>query len=162
MGADGFFLFERVAPVRQGAMSLLKPDAMVADQAAFGFCRAFPGQSARSVLLPSQLAIAMRSLLVLGLAGLIAPLGVLRIVMWFGLILFAAILAFRIALLFIGCLPARSRPKRRASDCAFPVYTILVALKDEARQRGAIVPVHSRAGLSGRPDRPETAYRNLR
>ena len=132
MGADGFFSFERNGPPRQGFVTLPEPYARVADEAAFGFGRAFPGQSARTVLRPSQVVIARRILVLAGLAGLLAPLAAVSILMWLGLILFAAILAFRVALVLIGCLPARGRSRPIAPEKLLPVYTILVALKDEA------------------------------
>jgi len=92
-------------------VTLPEPDARVADEAAFGFGRAFPGQSARIALRPSQVVIARRILVLAGLAGLLAPLAAVSILMWLGLILFAAILAFRVALVLIGCLPARGRSR---------------------------------------------------
>ena len=67
-----------------------------------------------------------------GVPLLVAPDLTIQIVMWMGLALFGAILMFRTGLVLLGCLQACRPPQALGADLLLPVYTILVALKDEA------------------------------
>tara|TARA_R110000744_G_scaffold89472_1_gene173891 strand:- start:1261 stop:2643 length:1383 start_codon:yes stop_codon:yes gene_type:complete len=113
-------------------LSLPEPDPALAEDAAFGFSRAFPGQSAMTVLRGGQAAMTRRLSVMVGVPLLVAPDLTIQIVMWMGLALFGAILMFRTGLVLLGCLQACRPPQALGADLLLPVYTILVALKDEA------------------------------
>jgi Glycosyl transferase family group 2 len=132
MGADGFFSLERERQIRRGTLSLPEPDPALAENAALGFSRAFPGQSAMTVLQREQAGMMRRLSLMVGVSLLLAPALTIQMVMWTGLALFSAILVFRTGLVLLGCLQARRPPQTLGADLLLPVYTILVALKDEA------------------------------
>jgi hypothetical protein len=108
MGADGFFSLERERQIRRGILSLPEPDPALAENAALGFGRALPRQSAMTVLQGKQAGMTRRLSVMVGVPLLIAPDITIQMVMCMGLALFGAILLFRTGLV------------------------ILVALKDEA------------------------------
>lgn len=97
-------------------MSLPEPDAALAKTAALGFGRAYPGQSAMTVLQGDQAGMARRLSIMVGVPLLIAPALTIQMVMWIGLALFGAILVFRTGLVLLGCLEARKRSHAFAAD----------------------------------------------
>ncbi|WP_415106670.1 hypothetical protein [Hyphomonas sp.] len=113
-------------------MSLPEPDPALAENAALGFGRALPRQSAMTVLQGKQAGMTRRLSVMVGVPLLIAPDITIQMVMCMGLALFGAILLFRTGLVMLGCLQARRLPEALGTDLLLPIYTILVALKDEA------------------------------
>lgn len=61
VGAHGIFSLEREKKIRRGTLSLPEPDAALAETAALGFGRAYPGQSAMTVLQGDQAGNACRA-----------------------------------------------------------------------------------------------------
>lgn len=113
---------------------LIRPvaDPYAADVAANGLWAASPHLSAKQVLTARQQATGMRLFTCFGLAVLIWPEGVLLIVCFLGFALFMMSLTFRFYL-------AHAHRERRSvprltgqDDSLLPVYTLLIALKDEA------------------------------
>ena len=126
------------------------PDPAQAEAAAEAFARRTPGLSARTTLTPDQRRMAERLFSVIGLMALLMPELLIQASLLLAPFLFAAIILFRLFLVMSACLPRRHRRRVGGSTPLRPVYTVLVALKDEA----ACVPQLSRvlAGL----DYPET------
>jgi hypothetical protein len=132
MGPDGDGYFERAGMSGVQRLAEPPPDRRLAHAAAFGLLLRAPGKSAAHTLSAGQRRSFRKGLTVLGLAGLAAPelwtggLGLL------GAGVFAAVLAFRTALYVLGALsrPKATSPETEPDD--WPVYTLLIALKDEA------------------------------
>ncbi|MFN4225632.1 MAG: glycosyltransferase family 2 protein [Hyphomonas sp.] len=105
-------------------------DARAAHRAAFGFDFAFPGWSARRIFPAGQRHGAAPIFAVAGIVALSTPEFAVLAAGWAGLVLFAAILSFRVALYLTGL----DRPAAALAEEAeiWPVYTLLIALKDEA------------------------------
>lgn len=114
-----------------------RPDIPLALEAAYRLDRQAPGLSARQTFSPGQRILAIRLLKILGVMTLLVPelpglLGMLLVPP-----IFLAIVLFRLFLLAVAFRPNREDlPDDGASTPLLPVYTILVALKDEI----AIVP----------------------
>lgn len=131
MGGEGFNDAGGRARLRR---PLLRPaqDWLLADHAAYGFHRRTPGLSARQTLSPSQeeagrrilLALCLLTLLVPELPGLLVTVLVPPV--------FAAIILFRLWLLCVARWQRLTCPEADTSAPLLPVYTILIALKDEA------------------------------
>lgn len=130
MAADGEGFSGTLAGRAASGLAEPAPDARAAHRAAFGFDFAFPELSARRIFPRGQRHGAAPLLAVAGLAGLIAPEFAILAAGWASLAIFAAILLFRIALYRIGL----AMPSAPLADVAgnWPVYTLLIALKDEA------------------------------
>jgi cellulose synthase/poly-beta-1,6-N-acetylglucosamine synthase-like glycosyltransferase len=131
MGGEGFNGEVWRARLR-GPLLCPQPDMAMALEAAHGLDRQAPGLSARQTLSLKQRQIATRSLLVLTVLTLMMPElpGILTILVVPPA--FVAIILFRLFLLAVA---ARKRSDASAHSGAIPllpVYTILVALKDEA------------------------------
>ncbi len=108
------------------------PDTFLAEHAANGLWRASPHLSAKRVLTGSQQRAGLRIFASLGVAGLLWPSSLVLGLCLCGSILFALSFLLRFYL-------AHMRGERRAAprltgqaDVLLPVYTLLVALKDEA------------------------------
>jgi glycosyltransferase XagB len=112
------------------------PDADAAILAAVGFAAAHPDQSARP--LPGRPVARSLKAVMLGLAvlGIAAPHVFAALVSAIGLALFAAILGWRAVLVCTAPHRARTAPalasEGQLPDQLLPVYTVLIALKDEA------------------------------
>jgi glycosyltransferase XagB len=132
MGADGFFSLERKDCFRRGILRQPEPDPELADDAAMAFGRAFPGQSAMEAVHPQQAALMRQLCGAIGISCLLAPQLVVHLVMLISLVLFVAILTYRTCLVAFGCLLVKRDAAPPASDVLLPIYTILIALKDEA------------------------------
>ncbi len=128
MGADGenFFLDE---PAR--GLQVPRADPAAAHAAAHGLAQRFPQASARRVLLPEQRRALTQLASAAGIAALLAPALFVQTIGLLGAVGFALILGWRIFLFAIG---GTSKPNRTddAPEASLPVYTLLIALKDEA------------------------------
>jgi glycosyltransferase XagB len=107
------------------------PDRRLAHAAAFRLMLSQPGKSAARTLSAAQRRGLARGFAVTGTLGVAVPEMVVGLVGGAGLALFAAILVFRI-LLYAAGLAVRSAPARADETEGWPVYTLLIALKDEA------------------------------
>ncbi|KCZ53143.1 glycosyltransferase family 2 protein [Hyphomonas pacifica] len=135
MGADGYDMMEpERLRIREG-LAEPRPDSARADEAANGFPDRFAGMSARSGLTGWQRQTARRIFSVLGIGALVAPGLVWAGLSLAGLALFCAILLYRFALVIYGRGREPEADYASASEL-LPVYTLLIALKDEA----AVVP----------------------
>ncbi|KCZ92683.1 glycosyltransferase family 2 protein [Hyphomonas johnsonii] len=97
-----------------------------------GFSRSHPEGSAIVAITPGQRGALRRVFVLIGLAGLLAPIMLVRGALAAGLFIFGATIAFRLAMVLSA---SRSRPAQQVRDAdqvLYPVYTILIALKDEA------------------------------
>ena len=138
MGADGFIFSGQGEAIRHGELPQPAPDPDMAERAALGFAQAFPGQSAMSALTQPQVQVFRRGAIAAGICGLLGPGLLVQTLMLAGLGLFGLILAFRVWLVATGCfLPSRRSPVP-AVDVLLPIYTILIALKDEAGSAGQL------------------------
>lgn len=131
MAADGEGFFGRAGRPGSGGLSEPAPDRRLAHAAAFGLLLRHPGKSAVQTLSPEQRRGFLRLLAVLGTAGLIAPEGLITAAGLAGVVLFSAILVFRVLLYIAGLRPAAAEVAE-GQDADLPVYTLLIALKDEA------------------------------
>lgn len=132
MGADGFIFSGQGEAIRHGELPQPAPDPDMAERAALGFAQAFPGQSAMSALTQPQVQLFRYVAVIAGVSGLLAPGVLVQLLMLVGLGLFGVILAFRVWLIATGCFLALRSSPVQAIDVLLPVYTILIALKDEA------------------------------
>lgn len=130
MAADGEGGSESVLCWGPNWLGTPAPDSSLAEHAAFAFDQAFPEWSARR-LLPTGIRHGLTPFLAAaGLFGLLAPETALALAGWTGLMLFAVILFFRLVLYRAGMTaPAAAQA---APPEEWPVYTLLIALKDEA------------------------------
>ncbi|MDP3460429.1 MAG: glycosyltransferase family 2 protein [Hyphomonas sp.] len=135
MAADGEGFFERAG--RRGGRRLPEPaaDRRAAYAAAFGLRLRYPGKSAATTLSVGQRQAFARGFAMAGVSGLTAPELMIGITGLLGVAVFGAILLFRIWLYAAG---SRSGAATAADSWApaegddWPVYTLLIALKDEA------------------------------
>ena len=132
MGADGFIFSGQREAIRHGELPQPTPDPDMAERAALGFAQAFPGQSAMSALTQPQVHVFRYVAMIAGVWGLIVPGLFVQLLMLVSLGLFGLILAFRVWLVATGCVLALRGTPALAVDVLLPVYTILIALKDEA------------------------------
>lgn len=130
MAADGDGIFSDIGKGRPGAVVEPPPDNRAAHRAAFGFAFANPDWSARDRLSEPQARAIRRILSVAGCLGLVWPDVLLAAVSVAGIVLFAAILVFRAALYIHGAAEGAAPTPTEAGP--LPVYTLLIALKDEA------------------------------
>ncbi|MFN3911630.1 glycosyltransferase family 2 protein [Hyphomonas sp.] len=133
MAADGEGFFERAdGPGGRGLVEP-PPDRRAAHAAAFGLLLRQPGNSAARTLSAGQRRLGARGFALIGAAVIAAPEAGLGLAGLAGLVVFAAILVFRIWLYAAGLQPGRRAAcwQPEAED-AWPVYTLLIALKDEA------------------------------
>lgn len=128
MGADGegFFQEQGVSGVQ-----VPRPDATAAHVAAHGLALRMPNASACNMLPPSQRCVIVRIAAAAGIAALLAPSAFFQAVGLIGAATFVMVLVWRIGLFAAGG-PARIAIPPRPPSATFPVYTILIALKDEA------------------------------
>ncbi|MEQ9504720.1 MAG: glycosyltransferase [Hyphomonas sp.] len=131
MAADGEGFSGWAAGSGVRGLSEPAPDRRLAHAAAFRLMLSQPGKSAARTLSATQRRGLVRGFAVAGIFGLAAPGMMMGLAGWAGLVLFAAILVFRVALYRSGqtAAPMPARPDE-AED--WPVYTLLIALKDEA------------------------------
>lgn len=106
------------------------PDRRLAHAAAFRLMLSHPGKSSARTLSAGQRRAFARGFAAVGCAGLLAPGALTGLAGLAGLVLFAAILLFRIALYVIGLSAAPETAGAETDD--WPVYSLLIALKDEA------------------------------
>ncbi len=108
------------------------PDARLADRAANGLWEASPNLSAKQVLATRQRRTVLRGFSCLGIAGVVWPASVLLGLCLCGSALFVMSLALRLFLAHTHK-ERRSQPRLTGQeDSLLPVYTLLIALKDEA------------------------------
>ncbi|MEZ6011063.1 MAG: glycosyltransferase family 2 protein [Hyphomonas sp.] len=139
-------------PAGQSAPLLYPPaDMLQADAAAEAFARTAPHLSARTTLTLAQRRWIVRALALAGSVSLAAPYLPVLAFMFLAPPVFAAIILFRLCLLLIARTGRRQMPEPETATPLLPVYTILVALKDEA----AVMPQLSRA--MALLDYPETS-----
>lgn len=135
MAADGEGFVERAG--RRGGRRLPEPaaDRRAAYAAAFGLRLRHPGKSAATTLSVGQRQAFARGFAMAGVSGLTAPELMIGITGLLGVAVFGAILIFRVWLYAVG---SRSGELTAADDWVpaegddWPVYTLLIALKDEA------------------------------
>lgn len=135
MGADGFFSIEKQVAYASGAVSQPPPDRRAAHAAANGFAEASPDCSAHTALTPGQSILLKRLFAVIGISTLAAPGAIAVVGSGLGLALFIAILLWRIALVLEGVrLRWQAGPRGPAPEygAELPIYTLLIALYDEA------------------------------
>ena len=125
------------------------PDSRLADHAANALDRQSPGLSARQTLSPAQWQTVRRLSVVVGLVGLAQPEALPALALLLAPPVFAAIILFRLFLLGIARAPVKGPAGEGAATPLLPVYTILIALKDEA----AVMP--QLAGAMAALDYPE-------
>ncbi len=107
------------------------PDQRSAHAAAFGLAFRQPGNSAFRTLSAGQRRVLGQAFALVGVLGLIAPGVLAGLAAWLGLGFFLAALALRVWLFACGAPPRiECAPQDDAED--WPVYTLLIALKDEA------------------------------
>lgn len=129
-------------PAGRRAPLLYPPaDMLQADAAAEAFARNSPHLSARSTLTLAQRRWAVRAFAIAGTVGLAAPHVTVLAFMSLAPPLFAAIILFRLFLLLVARTGSSRLPEPETVTPLLPVYTILVALKDEA----AVMPQLSSA-----------------
>ncbi len=124
-GYDFPFLAGETAP----NLTRIALDPACADRAAFDFSRAHPALSAA----PGQALISARlrrAVAMLGLFGLIAPTVFLSLISFAAFVFFTAALIFRLAVMIAA--PRRAPPIQTDAAPLLPVYTLLIALNDEA------------------------------
>lgn len=132
MAADGEGFFERAGALGSGALAEPPADRPAAHAAAFGLLLRHPWKSAARTLSAGQRRMFARGFALVGVAGLIAPEMLAGLAGWVGIFLFAAILMFRVWLYVAGAAAPRVAAPMAATEEDWPVYTLLIALKDEA------------------------------
>lgn len=132
MAADGEGFFERAGALGSGALAEPPADRRAAHAAAFGLLLRRPWKSAARTLSAGQRRVFARGFALLGMAGLIAPELLAGLAGWMGIGLFASILAFRVALYIAGAATPRVADLSVMPEEDWPIYTLLIALKDEA------------------------------
>lgn len=130
MAADGEGFPESLPGRLSSGLAEPAPDARAAHRAALGFDFACPHWSARRIFPAGQRHGAVPLFAAGGMVALIAPEFAILAAGWTGLLVFAAILFFRVSLYRIG-LAMPSAPSMDGAG-SWPVYTLLIALKDEA------------------------------
>jgi hypothetical protein len=132
VAADGEGFFDRAG--EPGGQGLLRPpaDRRAAHAAAFGLLLRRPGHSAARTLTPSQRRAFARLFALIGIAVLVAPSTIAACLGWSGALFFFAVLAFRVRVYVAGA--SRASPAAPVAGALedWPVYTLLIALKDEA------------------------------
>jgi len=117
-------------------------DWLLADAAAQGFARRAPNFSARQTLSAGQRTGIARAFALAGIAGLMLPQLPLLASAVLAPVFFGATILFRLFLVAVALLPRSGPPARmRGVTPLLPVYTVLVAMKDEA----ATIPQLARA-----------------
>jgi cellulose synthase/poly-beta-1,6-N-acetylglucosamine synthase-like glycosyltransferase len=141
MGGEGFNGETGRAQVR-APLLCPQPDMHLALEAAYRLDRQAPGLSARRTFSPGQRRVVTRLLVASAVLTLLMPElpGVLAMLVIPPV--FLAIILFRLFLLGVALRPGRARPSGdEAATPLLPVYTILIALKDET----AVMPQLARA-----------------
>jgi glycosyltransferase XagB len=133
MAADGEGFFGKAGKAGASGLREPAPDRRAAHAAAFGLVFRHPWNSAAQTLTKTQRRVFARGFAVLGIAGLAAPELLIGVAGLAGVAVFSAILVFRIFLYGVG-LKTDAAPLDAAPDADedWPVYTLLIALKDEA------------------------------
>lgn len=131
MAADGEGFFERSGGLGASGLTTPPPDRRAAHAAAFGLLLRHPAKSAARALAPGQQRAFAQVLSVAGIAGLLAPAAACTFAGFAGIILFAQILTFRIWL-YVKGFAATGTALPPDGEEEWPVYTLLIALKDEA------------------------------
>jgi glycosyltransferase XagB len=131
MAADGEGFFERSGGPGAGGLTQPPPNRRAAHAAAFGLVLRHPGKSAVQALTAGQKRVFAQALAVVGIAGLLAPAVACAIAGFAGILLFALVLTFRIWLYIRGFAAAATALPPDGEE-EWPVYTLLIALKDEA------------------------------
>lgn len=132
MGADGvqatsqYRLWDGLGPAEP------RPDETRAEQAANDFPDRFPDRSAKTGLSHGQAVWIGRCVSVAGIGGLLVPQATLTITGLAGLGLFAIVIAYRLFLAVLGGRRAYLLTNPASMHILLPVYTVLIALKDEA------------------------------
>lgn len=107
------------------------PDRHVAHAAAFGLVLRHPGKSASLTLGKGRKRAAAKGFALSGIAGLFAPELLSGVAGLLAIAMFGGILIFRIWLYLAGT-PSGAVRTGAADTADWPVYTLLIALKDEA------------------------------
>ncbi|MBA4338662.1 MAG: hypothetical protein C0421_07435 [Hyphomonas sp.] len=151
MAADGEGFFERAG--RPGAPGLAEPapSRRAAHAAAFGLLLRHPGKSALQTLSEGQRLAFLQGFALLGSGGLMAPDLLVGVCGLLGVAVLGAVLLFRIWLYLCGLressLAATSGGPPADEDEDRPVYTLLIALKDEADTAAQLAAAPYAAGM---------------
>lgn len=132
MAADGEGFFERASASVGQALAVPPPDRRAAHAAAFGLLLRRPGESASRTLTGAQRQSFARIFSVIGVLGLIVPALTASLAGWAGVLFFGVALVFRAGLFLAGRSASAERDGASAEALDWPVYTLLIALKDEA------------------------------
>lgn len=138
MGVDGNSSFTKRYRANGARLAAPPPDEHAALQAANGLSERYSEQSAHIAVTLSQARMAGRLVLIPGLIGLLWPEGLLIAFGGLASVLFAAILLWRAALVWRGVALMGEKwaqvgdMEGRAADGDLPIYTLLIALYDEA------------------------------
>ena len=132
MGMDGANARARFPQHLFDNLAEPSPDHGLAERAAEAFPSRFLGMSAKTGLHEAQTRFIGQLTAILGIGGLIAPGAILACLGGLSLVLFTAIIAYRLALALFGSSRAYLLTDPASLSLLLPKYTILIALKDEA------------------------------
>lgn len=132
MGGDAASARERFPQHLFDDLAEPPPDVRLAERAAEAFPSRFQGMSAKTGLDEAQSRFVGRSAATLGILGLFAPGLILTGLGTLSLVIFVLIIAYRLALAIFGDSRAYLLTDPASLSLLLPVYTILIALKDEA------------------------------
>jgi cellulose synthase/poly-beta-1,6-N-acetylglucosamine synthase-like glycosyltransferase len=132
MGGDGASARERFPQHLFDDLAEPPPDVRLAERAAEAFPSRFQGMSAKTGLDEAQSRFVGRSAATLGILGLFAPGLILTGLGTLSLVIFVLIIAYRLVLAIFGDSRAYLLTDPASLSLLLPVYTILIALKDEA------------------------------
>lgn len=132
MGVDGAYERARFPQHLFDNLAEPPPDTDLAMRAAEAFPARFVGMSAKTGLHADQARCIGRLVSVLGIAGLYAPGWMLAVLGGLSVVVFSLIIVYRLALALFGESRAYLLTDPASVSLLLPVYTILIALKDEA------------------------------
>ena len=121
-----------IPPGVRPALRSPPPDALQAYAAAEGLARSSPDLSARMTLTLAQRRWLARAFAVAGPVALVLPQLPVATFMLLAPPVFLAIVLFRLLLVIVARMPRRATGGPDTATPLLPVYTILIALKDEA------------------------------
>lgn len=132
MGANGFHARVRYPLHLFDNLNQPLPDPAEAEAAANAFPDRFPDMSSKTGLTQAQSRYLGRIASIAGIASLLAPEGVITACGIAGLVVFSLIVIYRLGLVMFGQSRVYLLTNPASISLLLPVYTILIALKDEA------------------------------
>ena len=143
MGADGESAKQLFLPLLGGGIRERPPSKTNAHLAAHGLALRQPDESAIRTLTKSQAQVFLLIALFLPLAALLAPAGFLAAAGLASFLTFVAAFSFRCCIYLAGAaavheLRRQDESLKTAQDIVWPIYTVLIALKDEAASAGQL------------------------